>query len=89
MKIKMKRGENYQPVSCDYYDELTLVAQRRTPCQIAYRGQNGVEKKAGVTIRDIFTREKEEFLLLSTGEEIRLDQVIHVYSKQASRRAGE
>jgi Rho-binding antiterminator len=74
----------YQPISCDYYDELTLLAMRRTACPIIYKKEDGTEVTVETVIQDIFTRNGEEFLLLPDGLEIRLDQLVSVAGKALS-----
>jgi len=74
----------YQPISCDFYDELTLLAMRCTECPIVYKNENGAEVTIRTVIQDIFTRKGEEFLLLSVGGEIRLDRIISVDGKVLS-----
>ena len=71
----------YQPISCDFYDELTLLALRRKQCPIVYKNEDGTEVTIETVIQDIFTRNSEEFLLLSNGDEIRLDHLVNVDGK--------
>lgn len=73
----------YQPISCDYHDELTLLAVRKKNCTIVYQHESGTNTVHGV-IKDIYTRNKEEFLLLSGGQEIRLDRLVSVDGKELS-----
>ncbi len=74
--------KKYKPISCDFYDELELLAMRKTPCQILFRkdAQGELQTIQG-TINDLYTRNKEEFLLLSDSTEIRLDQLVSVNGK--------
>ncbi len=74
----------YQPISCDFYDELTLLAMRRKPCPVIYKNEDGAEVTVETVIQDIFTRNSEEFLLLSTDIEVRLDNLISVDGKRLS-----
>lgn len=74
----MQEDKKYQPISCSQYDELELLAMRKTVCQIEYMD---IENKAS-TIQDYIatlrTEKKEEFLVLGTGQEIRLDKIITI-----------
>ena len=78
--LKMK----YQPISCDYYDELTLLAMRCKRCSVVFKNKNGNVETVEAVIKDIFTLKGEEFLLLSDGREIRLDQLVSVDGKELS-----
>ena len=71
----------YTPISCDYYDELTLLIMRRKECPIIYKNEKGEEVTIKTVIKDIFTRNGEEFLLLPHGQEIRLDYLVSVAGK--------
>ena len=71
----------YHPISCDYYDELTLLAMRHTICPIIYQNEKGARLTINASIKDIYTRGDGEFLLLSNGEEIRLDRLVSVDGK--------
>ena len=71
----------YQPINCDYYDELVLLAMRKKEVEIVYQaGEQKITSLRGV-IRDIFTKNKEEFVVLETGLHIRLDYLISVDGK--------
>ena len=71
----------YQPINCHFYDELELLAIRQKNCLIQY--QNEAEKmleKIDV-ILDFKIIDKAEFMLLKSGEKIRLDKIISVDGK--------
>ncbi|TXB63242.1 hypothetical protein [Phaeodactylibacter luteus] len=68
----------YQPINCSFYDELEARATLRRLCQITYRDESGGLQRAEGVIQDFFIREKAEYLLLSTGQAIRLDRLIVV-----------
>ena len=74
--------EKYQPIACQFYDVLELLASRREQCTIAYFKDGKTVETVESRIKDIFTREKEEFLKLSDETEIRLDQIISVNNTQ-------
>ncbi len=71
----------YQPISCDFHDELTLLAIRRTKCEVVFKTEDGNDATVEAIIEDIFTRNSEEFLLLSGGIKIRLDRLVSVAGK--------
>jgi Rho-binding antiterminator len=71
-------SEPYRPISCDFHDELCLLALRRRACEIVYRDSAGREARLEDRIEDIYTKGKEEFLRLAGGGIIRLDRLLRV-----------
>ncbi len=80
----------YLPISCDFHSELELFALRQQPVNITYlnfaepTGASGEEITICAAIKDLYTRNGEEFLLLPDGSEIRLDQLVSVGGKVLS-----
>jgi Rho-binding antiterminator len=72
---------NYQPISCDFYDELEARATLRRPCRIEFRDATGQSQTLEAVIKDLYIRSKVEYMFLSTGLEIRLDHLISVDGK--------
>lgn len=68
----------YTPIDCRYYDVLELNASRKTTCTIAFFETEKSVRTVESTIQDIFTKDKEEFLKLPDGTEIRLDKILSV-----------
>lgn len=80
----MNVNQQYVPINCSYYDELTALALSRKKCEIVYKQSTGIEARILETITDVFTRGQEEFLRLASGVEIRLDRIISVEGKTLS-----
>jgi len=74
----------YTPINCSFYDELTALALLRKECEIVYSQPSGEESRTLDIITDVFTRGQEEYLLLASGAEIRLDRLISVDGKAIS-----
>ena len=74
----MNKQRPYIPINCDVHDELESLATLRQECVILYRDSNHQEVTVKGRIEDIFSCEKEEYLRLSNGTIIRLDELIHV-----------
>lgn len=69
----MKRP--YQPISCNFYDRLEeAVTLRRIVC-LRYWGSES-ELMVNGTIRDLYIRDGAEWLELTDGTAIRLDDLI-------------
>jgi len=75
------KEQKYQPISCDYYDELEIVAMRQTVAQIVFKNESGEENTISTKIKTLQTRNSEEFLILENGDEIRLDKLISMNGK--------
>ena len=73
--------ENYQPISCDFYDELEALATLRRSIRIEYRNEEGGGESVDAVIKDLFIRSKVEYMLLNNGQEIRLDHLLTVDGK--------
>ncbi|MCF8245184.1 MAG: Rho-binding antiterminator [Saprospiraceae bacterium] len=71
----------YLPISCDFHSELELFALRQQPIEITFQQLDGSETTICEAIKDLCTRNGEEFLLLPNGSEIRLDQLVSVGGK--------
>ncbi len=63
---------NYKPIACELYDQLELLAIRQQPVKITLQTGEEIE----LTIKTLETRpSNEEFLIASTGQALRLDQI--------------
>ena len=70
--------KNYEPVSCDWHDELEAAAMHKTEVvlEIETDGTRGSQRGR---IADVFSRDGEEFARLEYGDgsiEIRLDRIV-------------
>jgi Rho-binding antiterminator len=71
-------ADRYQPISCDYHDQLEEAAMHRKQVELEFELE-GVPQKEQGTIDDVFTRQGAEFVKFvapSGPVEIRLDQII-------------
>jgi Rho-binding antiterminator len=68
----------YQPISCDFHDLLEVHATRRQPTPLQFRDASGQLQMRDAVITDVYAREGADFLTLSTGETLRLDQLVTV-----------
>ncbi len=74
--------EPYQPISCNFHDELETLTVIRRKCAITYRDSSGEPVTVEDCIEDVYARNKEEFLKLRNGSVIRLDRLIEVDGKR-------
>lgn len=70
--------ERYEPVSCDYHDELEAAAMHKQRVELEF-DLGGVTQRGTGTIADVYTSNGAEFVKFNSGEEpvdIRLDHII-------------
>lgn len=70
--------ENYEPVSCDYHDELEAAAMHKKNVELEFDLEGVTQREQG-RIADVYTANGAEFVKFATdgGQiEIRLDQII-------------
>lgn len=76
--------QKYQPINCNFYDELEILAMRGQSCSILYWKDLNLQEQLETTdtIITIKIIDKAEFLILKEGTPIRLDQLISVDGKE-------
>jgi len=68
----------YHPISCDFHDLLEALATSRQLAQIRFLDGGGTLQLRDAAITDVFSRDGAEYLVISTGETLRLDQLVTV-----------
>jgi Rho-binding antiterminator len=67
---------SYHPISCDYHDLLETLATVGRPAEVSFRDGEGVLQARRTAITDVYSRGGAEYLVLGTGETVRLDRLI-------------
>mgnify|MGYP006196872355 CR=1 FL=1 len=70
--------ERYEPVSCDYHDELEAAAMHKKEVELEF-DLDGVTQKERGKISDVYTADGAEYVKFDSGSgpiEIRLDHII-------------
>ncbi|MDP9190895.1 MAG: hypothetical protein M3P06_04235 [Acidobacteriota bacterium] len=70
--------EQYEPVSCDYHDQLEAAAMHRNVVELEF-DLNGVTQKERGRVEDVYTTGGAEFIRFAADDgplEIRLDHII-------------
>ena len=70
--------DEYRLVDCEFHDRLEAWATLHQPCQIVYRNIMNEQVEIYDRIVDVYAADKADFMKLSDGTEIRLDQIISV-----------
>jgi Rho-binding antiterminator len=79
----------YNPISTEFFDQLTVAMERKIPSTIEYYQNEEQEKKQKKTETKALVKTMEvidgfEFLVLDTKEKIRLSSVIRFNGKRHS-----
>ena len=75
---------DYSPISCEFHDRLEDLATARKLTRICYRDSDGVQQQRDATIADVYSRAGAEYVSLSSGETLRLDQLVEVDGEKLS-----
>ncbi len=65
----------YQSISCHFYDELEAAAVKKVLCTIVYKEEEE-EKEIKQKIIDLKIIDKAEYMILENAQKIRLDKVL-------------
>ena len=76
--------EPYKPTSRDFYEELELLVMQKKTCHITYKAPNGAVSDINNKLYRLYHKEEGEYLVLESGLEIRLDQLITINGKRPS-----
>jgi|JI10StandDraft_1071094.scaffolds.fasta_scaffold459322_3 Rho-binding antiterminator len=68
----------YQPVDCDFTDDLEFVSIKKILIEVKYWNAEAKIAECQARIDDILTQNKEEFLIMSNGTKIRLDRIFEI-----------
>lgn len=76
--------DRYEPVSCDYHDQLEAAAMHKQEVELEFELEGVAQKDRG-TIADVYTSNGAEFVKFEASNgpvEIRLDQIISMHEEQ-------
>lgn len=73
--------KKYVPINCDFYDEIEIRAMRRSQCTVVYLTENGESTSIHGIIKNVYSKNKEEFLEMENGLIFRLDRLISLDGK--------
>ena len=71
----------YKPIDCNFYDILEALSTRKRYIRIQYFSALHEFQTVDALIKDLYIKDKFEYMLLSNGDEIRLDRLVSVDGK--------
>jgi len=72
----MTKKTDYQPISCEFYDTLELMALRQRECELEIRQEDGQMAVVKGVIRTLRATDGMEYLELTDGRTFRLDHLL-------------
>jgi Rho-binding antiterminator len=72
----------YRPVDCSLHDHYEAWAVRRTLLTVEWISEDGSPRHTDARISDIRVRDGAEYLVLSSGDVIRLDRLERVAPRE-------
>ena len=72
----------YNPISCEFFDQLNVAMQRKIPSTVVYLKEEGTKETSKGIVRTMEVIEGIEYLILDSKEKIRLDSVLTFNGKK-------
>ncbi|GJM35208.1 MAG: hypothetical protein DHS20C18_42090 [Saprospiraceae bacterium] len=72
----MGQQKKYVPIDCNFYDRIEAAIVLRKVVQLAYWDESGHNVLVETRLKDTLVTAGEEFLILPTGDSIRMDRII-------------
>ncbi|RXJ80275.1 transcriptional antiterminator Rof [Arcobacter sp. F2176] len=71
----------YNPISCEFFDQLDIAIQRKIPSTIVYFNQEDILTVKGL-VNALVVIKGKEYLLLNNKQKIRLDLIVSFNGKK-------
>jgi len=72
----MKSNTPYTPIACSFYDRIEEAIVLRKTAKLIYQTEEGTEIEAETRLKDTRTKDDAEFVVLPSGEEVRMDRIM-------------
>ncbi len=72
----------YNPISCEFFDQLNVAMQRKIPSTVVYLKDEETKETLKGIVKTMEVVEGKEFLVLDSKEKIRLDTVLTFNGKR-------
>ncbi|PKV76010.1 hypothetical protein [Pontibacter ramchanderi] len=76
-------ASSYQPIDQAYHALLTSLVSKRAAVRLQFYSDIGEFLTLHATLKELMHRDGAEYLVLTTGEEIRLDRLVRIDDKPA------
>jgi len=73
--------KKYVPIDCNFYDEIEIRAMRGNKCTVIYLSEKEEQTTIEGVIKNVYSKNKEEFLEMESGLIFRLDRLISLDGK--------
>jgi len=73
--------KKYVPIDCNFYDEIEIRAMRGNKCSVVYLADDETQTTLEGVIKNVYSKNKEEFLEMENGLVFRLDRLISIDGK--------
>ncbi|MHC2992912.1 hypothetical protein OB13_15490 [Pontibacter sp. HJ8] len=73
----------YEPIDPDFREELEAQVAKRAAARLQYYSDIREFITLHATLKELVTKGTEEYLVLTTGEEVRLDRIVRVNDRPA------
>lgn len=74
----MNTTKPYTPINCSLYDYLEAWAVKQQPCRVLYLNEQNEEANFTKKIKDLYIKEKVEYVKWNDNTSLRLDQLIEI-----------
>ena len=74
--------KKYVPIDCNFYDEIEILAMRKSKSTVVYLSEKDEQTTIEGVIKNVFAKNKEEFLEMESGLIFRLDRLISLDGKE-------
>lgn len=72
----------YNPISCEFFDQLSVAMQRKIPSTVVYLKDEETKETAKGIVKTMEVINGKEFLVLDSKKKIRLDTVLTFNGKR-------
>lgn len=70
-----ENNTDYKPIDCDIYDKYESIATRKKTIKLKVKNEMVTTEIEG-NIKTLETKNKVEYMILESGERIRLDDIV-------------
>ncbi|WP_121626818.1 transcriptional antiterminator Rof [Poseidonibacter antarcticus] len=72
----------YNPISCEFFDQLNVAMQRKIPSTIVYLKDEETKETVKGIVLTMEVKDGIEYMILKSSEKIRLDTVLTFNGKK-------